>query len=49
MDFNDTTQEAEFRKEVFSWLSANAELKDGSKDSLPAMSEEDALVRAKEW
>ena len=49
MDFNDTTQEAEFRKEVSSWLSANAELKDGSKDSLPAMSEEDALVRAKEW
>ena len=49
MDFNDTTQEAEFRKEVFSWLSDNAELKDGSKDSLPAMSEEDALVRAKEW
>ena len=32
MDFNDTPEEAKFRKEAYEWLKANAELKDGPKD-----------------
>ena len=33
MDFNDTPEEAKFRKEAYEWLKANAEEKNGPKDS----------------
>ena len=33
MDFNDTPEEAKFRKEAYDWLKANAPLKEGPKDS----------------
>ena len=49
MDFKDTSEEATFRKEVDKWLSDNAELKEGPNDSLSSLSEEEALLRAKEW
>ena len=29
MDFNDTQEEAKFRKEAYEWLKANAPLKEG--------------------
>ena len=32
MDFNDTKEEAKFREEVNSWLSANADKKEHAKD-----------------
>ena len=32
MDFNDTKDEAKFRDEVSSWLSANADKKEHAKD-----------------
>ena len=32
MDFNDTKEEAKFRDEVSSWLSANADKKEHAKD-----------------
>ena len=32
MDFNDTAEEAKFRKEASDWLSANAEKKEHSRD-----------------
>ena len=48
MDFNDTTEEAKFRKEVGDWLSANATLKeDEESGSYPGMGEDDALSLAK--
>ena len=34
MDFNDTAEEAKFRKEASDWLSANAEKKEHSRDCL---------------
>ena len=43
MDFNDTPEEAKFRKEAYEWLKANAELKDGPKDGWRASSEEEGL------
>ena len=49
MDFKDTSEEATFRKEVDKWLSDNAELKEGPNDSLSSLTEEEALLRAKEW
>ena len=43
MDFNDTTEEAKFRKEVGDWLSANATLKeDEESGNYPGMGEDDA-------
>ena len=38
MDFNDTPEEAKFRKEAYEWLKANATLKEGPKDSWRAAS-----------
>jgi len=50
MDFNDTPEEAKFRKEVRTWLDANAKRKDeDSKTSRARMEEVDALPRAREW
>ena len=50
MDFNDTAEEAKFRKEVSDWLSANATLKeDEESGSYPGMGEDDALSLAKKW
>ena len=43
MDFNDTPEEAKFRKEAFEWLKANAPLKEGPKDGWRAASEEEGL------
>jgi hypothetical protein len=40
MDFNDTPEEAKFRKEAYEWLASNAELKEGPKDSWRASTEE---------
>tara|TARA_B100000953_G_C18027820_1_gene422268 strand:+ start:1100 stop:2326 length:1227 start_codon:yes stop_codon:yes gene_type:complete len=48
MDFNDSPEEAKFRKEVNDWLSINATPKGKSKDSA-TLSEEDALKVAKSW
>ena len=36
MDFNDTAEEAKFRKEASDWLSANAEKKEHSRDVYPS-------------
>ncbi len=53
MDFNDSPQEAAFRKEVFDWLSANAELRkenDDSAFSLFSENESDEFIDAsKAW
>ncbi len=55
MDFNDTAEEAKFRKEVSDWLSANAEKKEHSRDVYrPAEmtgegGESSALQDAKDW
>ena len=43
MDFNDTPEEAKFRKEAYDWLKDNAPLKEGPKDSWRASSEEEGL------
>ena len=48
MDFNDSPEEAKFRKEVNDWLSINATPKGKSKDSA-TLSEEDTLKVAKSW
>ena len=49
MDFNDTAEEAKFRKEAGDWLSANATLKDDEVSNYPGMGEDDALALAKKW
>ena len=49
MDFNDTPEEANFRKEAFEWLRDNAELKEGPKDGWRAASEEEGLKQVKVW
>ncbi len=55
MDFNDTAEEAKFRKEASGWLSANAEKKEHSRDVYrPAEmtgegGESSALQDAKDW
>ena len=43
MDFNDTAEEAKFRKEAYEWLKANADLKEGPKDGWRSASEEEGL------
>ena len=43
MDFNDTPEEAKFRKEAYEWLKTNASLKEGPKDGWRAASEEEGL------
>jgi len=47
MDFNDTTEEAAFRKEAYAFLSKHLELKTGARPR--AGSSESALARAKAW
>jgi alkylation response protein AidB-like acyl-CoA dehydrogenase len=50
MDFNDTQEEAQFRKDVRAWLDANATRKDlDRKASRARMEEVDALPRARDW
>jgi alkylation response protein AidB-like acyl-CoA dehydrogenase len=50
MDFNDTPEEAAFRKQVRTWLDANATRKDDDRKASRARIEEvDALPRAREW
>ena len=49
MDFNDTAEEAKFRKEAYEWLKANADLKEGPKDGWRASSEEEGLEQVKVW
>ena len=49
MDFNDTPEEAQFRKEAFEWLKDNAPLKEGPKDGWRASSEEEGLKEVKAW
>jgi|TARA_B110000263_G_scaffold152154_1_gene132109 alkylation response protein AidB-like acyl-CoA dehydrogenase len=49
MDFNDTSEEAKFRKEAYEWLKANASLKKGPKDGWRAASEEEGLEQVKIW
>ncbi len=51
MDFNDTPQEAEFRKQVRAWLTANAKKKDQNKvrAGRSRRSEAERLVNAREW
>ena len=49
MDFNDTQEEAKFRKEAYEWLKANAPLKEGPKDGWRAASEEEGLKEVKVW
>ena len=50
MDFNDTPEEAAFRKEVRAWLDANAKRKSDDRTASRARTEEvDALPRAREW
>jgi alkylation response protein AidB-like acyl-CoA dehydrogenase len=50
MDFNDTPEEAQFRKDVRAWLDANATRKDLDRKASRARIEEvDALPRARDW
>ena len=50
MDFNDTPEEAAFRKEVRAWLDANATRKSDDKQSFRARNDDPGLLRkAREW
>ena len=50
MDFNDTPEEAAFRKEVRSWLDANATRKSDDKQSFRARNDDPKLLtEAKAW
>ena len=50
MDFNDTPEEAAFRKEVRTWLDANATRKSDDKQSFRARNDDPELLKkAKEW
>ncbi len=52
MDFDDTKEEAAFRKECYDWLSANARLKSASGENSrnrSNMSDDELVKRAKEW
>jgi len=52
MDFDDTPQEAAFRKECYDWLSENARLKSASGENSrnrSNMSDDELVKRAKEW
>ena len=50
MDFNDTPDEAAFRKEVRTWLDANATRKSDDKQSFRARNDDPELLKkAKEW
>ena len=49
MDFNDTKEEAQFREEVSTWLSNNAEKKLHARDSYKTVPDGSALDDAKNW
>ena len=50
MDFNDTPEEAAFRKEVRAWLDANATRKSDDRQSFRARNDDPNLLKkAKEW
>jgi alkylation response protein AidB-like acyl-CoA dehydrogenase len=50
MDFNDTPEEAAFRKEVRAWLDANATRKSDDRQSVRARNDDPALLaKAKAW
>ena len=50
MDFNDTPDEAAFRKEVRAWLDANATRKSDDKQSFRAGNDDpELLAKAKAW
>ena len=50
MDFNDTPEEAAFRKEVRAWLDANATRKSDDRQSFRARNDDPELLKkAKEW
>ncbi len=50
MDFNDTPEEAAFRKEVRAWLDANATRKSDDSKSFRARNDDPNLLKtAKEW
>ncbi len=50
MDFNDTPEEAAFRKEVRTWLDSNATRKSDDKQALRARNDDPELLKkAKEW
>ena len=50
MDFNDTPEEAAFRKEVRAWLDANATRKSDDKQSFRARNDDPELLKkAKAW
>jgi alkylation response protein AidB-like acyl-CoA dehydrogenase len=50
MDFNDTPEEAAFRKEVRTWLDANATRKSDDKQAFRARNDDPNLLKkAKEW
>ncbi len=50
MDFNDTPEEAAFRKEVRTWLEANATRKSDDTQSVRARNDDpNLLTKAKEW
>ena len=50
MDFNDTPEEAAFRKEVRTWLDANATRKSDDKQAFRARNDDPELLKkAKEW
>jgi len=50
MDFNDTPEEAAFRKEVRAWLDANATRKSDDKASFRARNDDPELLKkAKAW
>jgi alkylation response protein AidB-like acyl-CoA dehydrogenase len=50
MDFNDTPEEAAFRKEVRAWLDANATRKSEDKKSFRARNDDpNLLAKAREW
>ena len=45
MDFNDTPEEAAFRKEVRAWLDANATRKSDDKQSFRARNDDPNLLK----
>ena len=47
MDFNDTTEQAKFRKTCKDWLEKNAEYKDASSED--SFANKDILKEAKLW
>ncbi len=52
MDFDDTKEEAQFRKECYDWLKANARLKSASGENSRnrgSLSDDELVKRAKEW